>query len=804
MCQHPRPALSFAANASMVACLVGAVSKLPAQCQLEWQPGWPLAATDGRVEAIVETSQGVLVAGDFRHAMNFVANNVALWNGSDWQALGNGVPFPVLDSVVMSNGDVVVSGRPSGGAATDFVARWSGSAWLPLGAGLNDRVADLQLLPNGNLLASGIFTASGPQPLDGLAVYNGTSWTPYGGGINVVGFGVQQMELLANGDLAIAGSFMLPGQSATTNLAVYDGTAWTAIVLPGTNPFFTSLQELPNGDLAVGGSFGASNETMVIWDGTTASFEFSPVAGRIEALLLDAAGNLICGGTSSAGQSSVVARRVAGSWSSLRSGLDTTYAMHETTAGSLLVGSSIDNGTPSVMTYDGTAWQPLAGASDAIVNAVAAGEGATVFAGGAFDAIGTVPANNIARWDDATQSWLAMGQGLNGSVSDIVVSESGAAVVIGSFTTAGGGPADGIAVWDNGVWWSPGSAPSGPAGPVFAVATSPTDGIYAVTAFGVDLFANGNWVQLPTAGLPPVLVATAIELLPTGDLLVGIIGQQDTVLRWDGSTWSTMGTTTDATHAFAVDSTGQIYRAGEQRVERWTGTAWAALNPPQVNFPRDLLVLPNDDLVVAGGSTLGPFTLVQRFNGQSWTTVDQGVDVVYAPSNPEWSLAWTDVGELWFASHFSSIGSVISPYLARARSTCPALAVSVGQGCSGMGGPDRLTAVTPPWIDATFRSEVRGLPFLTPSLAVHALGMPQTTTPLPLGATGCSLYVRPILLELLPVTSLTVAADFVLPNNPALVGRSFRTQVVGIELSPSGDITQLTSSNALDLTVGAY
>jgi hypothetical protein len=76
--------------------------------------------------------------------------------------------------------------------------------------------------------------------------------------------------------------------------------------------------------------------------------------------------------------------------------------------------------------------------------------------------------------------------------------------------------------------------------------------------------------------------------------------------------------------------------------------------------------------------------------------------------------------------------------------------------------------------------------------------------PLPLGAPGCALFTSLGVIDLLVPTNGVVEPSFVVPRDPALVGATARTQVIGIELDASLAIVRTTATNALILTVGAY
>ena len=77
--------------------------------------------------------------------------------------------------------------------------------------------------------------------------------------------------------------------------------------------------------------------------------------------------------------------------------------------------------------------------------------GTNLFIGGAFTAVGTVLASNVARWNGTT--WSALGTGLNGFVSALAIGNNSNLYAGGSFSQAGRVPARYVAHW-NGTAWS--------------------------------------------------------------------------------------------------------------------------------------------------------------------------------------------------------------------------------------------------------------------------------------------------------------------------------------------------------------
>lgn len=138
-----------------------------------------------------------LVAGGyFKSPANFIAR----WDGSAWLPLGTGTDGPIQamaafdpDGPGPSPDRLVAAGGffEAGGIPARSVALWDGVAWAPLGDGLDGDVYALTVfdadgtgasLPQ--LIAGGIFTASGPNPINRLAAWNGSSWQPLGAGTN--------------------------------------------------------------------------------------------------------------------------------------------------------------------------------------------------------------------------------------------------------------------------------------------------------------------------------------------------------------------------------------------------------------------------------------------------------------------------------------------------------------------------------------------------------------------------------------------------------------------------------------------
>ena len=103
---------------------------------------------------------------------------------------------------------------------------------------------------------------------------------------------------------------------------------------------------------------------------------------------------------------------------------------------------------------------------------------------------------------------------------------------------------------------------------------------------------------------------------------------------------------------------------------------------------------------------------------------------------------------------------------------------------------------------------IAGFGVAVTALALSVLGFATTSVPLstilPQGLPGCALLVSPDLLGLHIPTAGSVPTQLAIPNTVILAGQVFHQQVVPVELGLLGNITALTSTNALTLTIGSF
>ncbi|HEX5053745.1 MAG TPA: hypothetical protein VFZ65_18340, partial [Planctomycetota bacterium] len=292
------------------------------------------------------------------------------------------------------------------------------------------------------------------------------------------------------------------------------------------------------------------------------------------------------------------------------------------------------------------------------------------------------------------------------------------------------------------------------------------------------------------------------------------------IARWNGSSWSPLGTgISGSLVALAALPTGDLVAAGwftsaggvaANGIARWDGANWSALGggiTGGAGFTgcSALFVLPNGDLAAAASYNLVPSgtvvaNTVSRWNGSVWSTMASGI------SGSVYAMQMTALGELAIGGSFPIAGGHVTGPLARLSSTCPATVASFGAGCTGTGGLNTLRALTLPWLGSTYRAIAAGIAPNSLAIGVHGLG--QVSLPLlsvlPTAGPGCSLFVSPDVLALLVPTGTTVQDQLTVPATAALVGQRVQHQVVPLVFDVSGNLSAVTSTNALSLTIGSF
>lgn len=242
-------------------------------------------------------------------------------------------------------------------------------------------------------------------------------------------------------------------------------------------------------------------------------------------------------------------------------------------------------------------WEPLGSGLNNGTNdttyAITSFNGEVIY-GGNFTVAGGVAVNNIAAYNPATNTWRALGTGINGEVKALIVF-GGQLYAGGEFTS----PGNNIARWNGTSWSNAGSGTNGE--------------VLAFTIYSGNLAVSGNF---STAG--------------------GINSKN--VAGWTGSAWigysSGLSGSGDKVCALTVFA-GNLVAGGRfdigagNNVAKWNGSSWSSFNSD--NFDDDVQALEvfNSELHVGGKfNQIGgnDKDYIVKWNGSSWVSVGNGVD----------------------------------------------------------------------------------------------------------------------------------------------------------------------------------
>lgn len=153
----------------------------------------------------------IYVCGKFQNAGNAInANNIAIWDGSNFYKMGDGIPIPLyvnqyLNTIfVLDGNNVYVGGQFAYGGANNII-RWDGSQWQTMGSGLDGEVKGIYAFSPTNVYAVGWFPW-------GVARWDGMTWNVVGPGVTGVGqygtdFRVNTISATSPNNIYIGGLF---------------------------------------------------------------------------------------------------------------------------------------------------------------------------------------------------------------------------------------------------------------------------------------------------------------------------------------------------------------------------------------------------------------------------------------------------------------------------------------------------------------------------------------------------------------------------------------------------------------------
>ncbi|MEM8527388.1 MAG: PQQ-dependent sugar dehydrogenase [Bacteroidota bacterium] len=223
------------------------------------------SGTDGIIYALAEDDGDLYVGGEFLMAGGVMAENLAIWNGTTWQAFGAGTNGRVNAIAVASNGDVYVGGNFTqiDGVNANNIAKWDGSTWQALGMGTDAPVLALEIDGNDKVYVGGTFATAGSITVNNIASWNG-SWSALTDAMtSVAGTGneVRSLEVNENNLLYVGGNFGVAGGKNASRIATWNGNNWGTLGA-GTSGFVQAILGTPD-YIYAGGNFGLAGNMTV-------------------------------------------------------------------------------------------------------------------------------------------------------------------------------------------------------------------------------------------------------------------------------------------------------------------------------------------------------------------------------------------------------------------------------------------------------------------------------------------------------------------------------------------------------------
>ncbi len=624
---------------------------------------------EAQINALAVNGAKLYVGGQFDLADGNYVTNIALWNGTAWSGLNNGINYNPIDTndtttasvnALAYNGTNLYVGGTFNLAGTKTVtniAKWNGSAWSTVGSGLDyvpifssdGTVPSVNALAfiGTNICAGGIFNISGSASLGNLAVWNGANWSSLGGQTDTE---VDAILVAAANKIYIGGAFATIDNVPANAIAQWNGTNWSPLDT-GSDGTVYGLA-LTGNLLIAGGSFdtmGEANATSIgLWDGISwAALGDQPGNSpddQVNAITISGTNIYLGGDFVTAGNVTLngMANWTGTTWQPLGNGVDGYVTAVAASGNALYAGGFFtqdDVNATNIAVWNGATWEPLGPGADDEVDAIAI-MGGTLYIGGQFLNTGTNPVSYIARWDGT--NWNPVGSGLDGPVSALLAVGTNL-YVGGSFANAGSVAVNNIARWDGAQWWPVGAGLDGP--------------VSALTLLGTDLYAGGsfdtttnslgdiawwdgtNWNDVGGGIDGPVAGFTTLGtvLFATGSFDTAGTNAASSIARWDGVLWTPLGEGLDDEGNALAGSGSVVYVGGSfmnaglepsGNFAEWNDAPPSIWLPP--NSPDEPLTLGTNFTLTVGATGNLPLSYQWQHNG---TNIPGATSTSYTDAN---------------------------------------------------------------------------------------------------------------------------------------------------------------------------
>ena len=405
-------------------------------------------AFDGPGSAMLVLANGDLLT-PVMTASQVPVLGIGRWTGSQWVSHAPGIGM-ASHLRQLPDGRLLALGSldTQGGARVRSAAIWDGSTWQALGEGFDAAVTGIAAMPQGDVVVWGPFGSAGGQSISRIARWNGQRWwSMHSAAAPVPWTGVATCSTFdALGRLWVAGNANSTGAGSQSSVGIWTGAGWQTfgIAIGGITSILLPPDQVPILGCATYPGYGHS---IVRWNGVNWQRIGNGLDGPVRTLLLRRNGDLIAGGeflNSGTTPMSRIARWDGTTWSPLGTGVDgPVRALAELPNGDLVAaGDFITDGLDPlnlVARWDGTTWHMLgtglAGDPGVSARALLVLPDGDLLVGGSFLTAGGQPARGLARWNGS--QWSAVAGGVGGSVHALAQAASGEVYVGGDFGTVG-------------------------------------------------------------------------------------------------------------------------------------------------------------------------------------------------------------------------------------------------------------------------------------------------------------------------------------------------------------------------------
>ncbi|HMT27783.1 MAG TPA: T9SS type A sorting domain-containing protein [Bacteroidia bacterium] len=185
------------------------------------------------------TLNRLIVYGRFDFAGDSIAHSVASWDGTNWSPLGSGFSCAeentFVQKMVIYNGQYYACGtfKKSGNKTVNNIAVWNGSDWDSVGTGANKSIYEMIVYDNILYVLGKFTTFNGLSNVDGFVKFDGNVWSAVPALINNAT--TVYASCIHNNKLLVTGNFNFSG--VASRFAQFDGTTWSAFPGPGTGVY---------------------------------------------------------------------------------------------------------------------------------------------------------------------------------------------------------------------------------------------------------------------------------------------------------------------------------------------------------------------------------------------------------------------------------------------------------------------------------------------------------------------------------------------------------------------------------------